>query len=63
MPKGFIRVTDKITDERFLINLNDISFVREVKREDCCVIKLKSKDKLVLQVKESFDLIEIMEEE
>jgi len=54
----FVQVTDKHTEDRYLINLNDISFIREIKNEELTVIKLKSKDKMILQVKESFESFE-----
>jgi len=61
MINEFVQVTDNSSEEKYLINLSDISFIREMKSEnndDYSVIKLKSKDKMVLQVKESFESFE-----
>lgn len=58
MINEFVQVTDKTTEDKYLINLSDISFIREVRGEEFTVVKLKSKDKMVLQVKESFESFE-----
>jgi len=58
MLNEFVQVTDRTSDEKFLINLSDISFIREIKDEEYTVVKLKSKDKMVLQVRESFESFE-----
>ena len=54
----FVQVTDRNSEDRYLINLSDISFIREIKGEDYTVIKLKSKEKMILQVRESFESFE-----
>jgi len=58
MLNEFVQMTDRTSDEKFLINLSDISFIREIKDEEYTVVKLKSKDKMVLQVRESFESFE-----
>ena len=51
----FIQVIEKKTEERFLINLEDISFIREVKEDSTSIIRLKNKDRVFLHVLQSFD--------
>ena len=58
MSNEFVQVTNFNSDERLLINLSDISFIRENKENNCSVIKLKNKDTLFFQVKENFDSFE-----
>jgi len=58
MLNEFVQVTDKNSEDRYLINLSDISFIREIKNENLTVIKLKSKEKIILQVRESFESFE-----
>jgi len=58
MLNEFVQVTDKNSDERYLINLSDISFVRENKTDNSSVISLKSKDKLFFHVHEDFESFE-----
>ena len=59
----FVQVTDSSSKERFLVNLSDIAFIREKKEINETVISLKSRDKLYLQVKESFDsFVDFIEE-
>jgi len=47
MLNEFVQVTDKNSEDRYLINLSDISFIREIKNENLTVIKLKSKEKII----------------
>ena len=58
MLNEFVQVTERDTGDRFFINLSDISFIREIKGENYSVIKLRSKDKMILQVREEFDSFE-----
>jgi len=53
----FIQVTDSNTCEKYLINLDDISFFREREGSSGSIIKLKSEE-LTIQVKESFKSFE-----
>ena len=63
MLNEFVQVTEKKSSERFLINLSDISFIRENKEDDDTVISFKSKEKLFLHVHESFESFEEFFEE
>jgi hypothetical protein len=58
MLNEFVQVTDKDSDEKYLINLSDISFIRENKKDNTSVISIKSKDKLFFHVHETFESFE-----
>jgi len=59
----FVRVTEKHSKEKFLINLSDISFIREKVDKGTSILKLRSNEKLFLHVKESFESFESFFEE
>ncbi len=58
MLNEFVQVTETTTDERFLINLSDISYIREISESNGSLVRLKSKEKTAIQVKESFESFE-----
>ena len=63
MLNEFVQVTDKNSNERYFINLDDISFIRENKTDNSTVLGIKSKEKLFFHVHESFDSFEEFFEE
>lgn len=63
MLNEFVQVTDKQSNERYFVNLEDISFIRENKSDDSTVLGMKSKEKLFFHVHESFNSFEEFFEE
>lgn len=63
MLNEFVQVTDKRSNERYFVNLEDISFIRENKSDDSTVLGMKSKEKLFFSVHESFNSFEEFFEE
>jgi len=63
MINEFVQVTDNNSEEKYLINLSDISFIREKSDDDTSVVRLKSREKLFFHVKESFESFEEFFEE
>ena len=59
----FVQVTDKRSNERYFVNLEDISFIRENKSDDSTVLGMRSKEKLFFSVHESFNSFEEFFEE